>query len=371
MSGVPLVDLGWQHRAISTAVAAAWERIIEDGAFIGGPDVEAFEREYAEVIGVAHCIGVANGTDAIELALRAHGIGLGDEVIVPANTFIATAEAVWRAGAVPVACDIDDDTLQMDPVDAAHRITARTAAIVPVHLHGHPAPMPEIEAVAQQHGLMLLEDAAQAQGARLHGRALGSWGDIAATSFYPGKNLGAYGDAGAVLTQSDAVAQRVRRLREHGSVRKYSHEQFGCTARLDTVQAAVLRTKLPYLAAWNERRVQAAALYSEILARQSGVRLPVVASGAEPVWHCYVVRVRERDQVLRLLHDLGIGAGIHYPVPIHRTPAWSAQGYAVPELPVAERVAPTLLSLPIYPGITLRDQEQVGTALLQALRQVA
>lgn len=368
---VPLVDLVWQHAQVGAAVAAGWEQVIANGAFVDGPDVAAFEREYAQAIGVQHCVGVANGTDAIELILRARGIGSGAEVIVPANTFIATAEAVWRAGAVPVACDIDDVTLQIDPEDAERRITDRTAAIIPVHLHGHPAPMVQIEALAHSHEIALIEDAAQAQGARLHGRAMGAWSDAAATSFYPGKNLGAYGDAGAILTNDDALAARVRRLRQHGSAQKYHHEEMGCTARLDTLQAVVLRAKLVHLSDWNAMRQAAAEQYHALLAGQSGVRLPVIADGAAPVWHCYVVRVRSRDRILRALHDAGIGAGVHYPEPIHRTAAWRRQGYSVPELPVAERVAPTLLSLPIYPGITLRDQERVVAALLDVVQRVA
>lgn len=368
---VPLVDLTWQHEQVGAEITAGWKQVIANGAFVDGPDVAAFEREYARTIGVQHCVGVANGTDAIELILRARGIGPGAEVIIPANTFIATAEAVWRTGAVPVACDIDDATLQIEPEDAARRITDRTVAIIPVHLHGHPAPMVQIEALARAHGLVLVEDAAQAQGARLHGRAMGAWSDAAATSFYPGKNLGAYGDAGAVLTNDDALAARVRRLRQHGSAQKYQHEEMGCTARLDTLQAVVLRAKLVHLSAWNALRQEAAARYDLLLAGQSGVRLPIVADGASPVWHCYVVRVRARDRILHALHEAGIGAGVHYPEPIHRTAAWRRQGYTVPELPVAERVAPTLLSLPIYPGITLRDQERVVAALLDVMQRVA
>jgi len=371
MNTVPLVDLAWQDHAIATTVAAGWADVIATGAFTNGPDVAAFESEYAAFLGVAHCIGVSNGTDAIELILRAQGIGSGDEVLLPANTFFATAEAVVRAGATPVACDVDAQTLQLDVNDAAARVTSRTAAIVPVHLHGHPAPMDAVMMLAEWAGIFVLEDAAQSQGARLHGRLVGAWGDAAATSFYPGKNLGAYGDAGAVMTNDQQHADRVRQLRDHGSVEKYRHDAFGCTARLDTLQAVVLRAKLPFLNAWNERRVEAARIYDELLDGLPGVERPGVAPGAEPVWHCYVVRVPERDAVLAGLHRAGIGAGIHYPVPVHHTPAWMNAGYETPELPVAERAADEILTLPMFPGITRAQQERVVEALALALRRAA
>lgn len=371
MTHVPLVDLAWQHRVVADDIETGWAEVLDRTAFTSGPAVAAFETAYAAYLGSRACIGVANGTDALELALRAAGIGPGDEVIIPANTFIATAEAVVRAGATPVVCDVDDRTLQIDPDDVAQRITGRTAAVIPVHLHGHPAPMPALRALAGRHGLFLLEDAAQAQGATVGGRNAGTWGDASATSFYPGKNLGAYGDAGAITTDDDALAQRIRRLRDHGSVVKYEHEEFGATARLDTLQAVVLNAKLTHLDAWNHLRADAAARYRDLLTGLPTVRLPRVAPGVTPVWHCYVVRVPDRDAVLARLHAADVGAGVHYPTPVHRTAAWQAAGFDAPVLPVAERAAREILSLPMFPGLTFAQQEYVAEMLEAALRRVA
>jgi dTDP-4-amino-4,6-dideoxygalactose transaminase len=368
MSMIPLVDLARQHAAVAEEVAAGWQDVLARTAFIGGPQVAAFESEYAAFTGTRHCIGVANGTDGIEIALRALGVGPGDECILPANTFIATAEAVCRAGAVPVLVDCaDDETYLIDVSAVEAAVTARTRAIIPVHLYGQAAPIERLLPLAGRIGALVVEDAAQAQGARRNGLSAGALGHAASTSFYPGKNLGAYGDAGAVLTGSDAVAQRARMIRDHGSVRKYEHEVLGVNSRMDTLQAVVLSAKLRRLAAWNAARQEAAARYDVLLSGLDRVIRPRTLDGNEHVWHLYVVRVPERDRVLKELNAAGIGAGIHYPVPIHLTPAFAGLGSAEGAFPVAERTAAHLLTLPLFAEITAEQQERVTCALAAAL----
>jgi dTDP-4-amino-4,6-dideoxygalactose transaminase len=378
LSNVPLVDLGEQHRQVAAEVAAGFEEVMASTAFVLGEQVAEFEREYAQFSGVEHCVGVANGTDALEMILRATGIGDGDEVILPANSFIATAEAVVRAGARPVLVDSDP---RYDLIDTAHvkdAISSRTRAIMPVHLYGQLAPMEELADLAEQHNLTLLEDAAQSQGARRHGRSSGAFGAGAGTSFYPGKNLGAYGDAGAVVTSSAEIAARVRSLRNHGSERKYEHPELGFNSRMDTLQAVVLRAKLKRLADWNAQRRAAADRYAELLGDVEQVTLPTVLPGNEHVWHLYVARVQPafaeegheataRDQVLRALHDAGVGAGIHYPVPIHLQGAFAHLGHRRGDFPAAEAAADRIISLPLYPGITADQQERVAAALRAAV----
>jgi dTDP-4-amino-4,6-dideoxygalactose transaminase len=360
---IPLVDLAAQHRQVADEVAEGWAQVLERTAFVNGPAVAAFERAYADYIGVAHCVGVGSGTDALELALRAAGVGAGAECVLPANTFIATAEAVARAGATPVLVDCDQDTGLIDPDAAMAAIGPRTRAVLPVHLYGQAA------AVEQIHGdVVVIEDAAQSQGARRHGRPAGTLGDAAATSFYPGKNLGAYGDAGAVLTNDDELARGIGLLRDHGSPRRYEHTVLGFNSRLDTLQAVVLSAKLRRLDGWNDDRRKAAERYHELLAGVPGVTLPVVAEGNEPVWHLYAVLVPERDRVLRELHDAGIGAGIHYPTPIHLTGAFAHLGYGAGAFPNAELRARQQLSLPIFPEITAAQQERVVEVLAGAMR---
>ena len=368
MTSIPLVDLSAQHAAVAEEVAEGWREVLARTAFIGGPQVAAFEREYAEFNGAPHCVAMANGTDAIEIALRALGVGRGDECILPANTFIATAEAVSRAGATPVLVDCADDEtylIDTDAVEAA--VTPRTRAIIPVHLYGQAAPVERLLPLARRRGIWLVEDAAQAQGARRHGTSAGVLGDAAATSFYPGKNLGAYGDAGAALTSEADVAARMRMIRDHGSARKYEHEVLGVNSRLDTLQAVVLSAKLRRLAGWNAARRAAAARYDELLSGCAAVVRPRTVEGNEHVWHLYAVRVPQRDRVLKELHAAGIGAGIHYPEPIHMTAAFAGLGYARGAFPVAERTAPELLSLPIFPEITVAQQERVASVLISAL----
>jgi dTDP-4-amino-4,6-dideoxygalactose transaminase len=367
---IPLVDLVAAHAEVADEVAAGMARVIETGSFIAGPEVAAFEREFAAAHGVGHCVGVGNGTDALELALRAVGVGRGDEVILPANTFIATAEAVVRAGATPVLVDSDPSHHLIDVDAAAAAVGPRTAALVPVHLYGQLAPMELLGGLAQRAGLAIVEDAAQAQGARRGEGAAGSFGAAAGTSFYPGKNLGAYGDAGAVLTNDADIASKLRLLGNHGSDVKYRHPEVGFNSRLDALQAVVLRAKLPRLTAWTAQRRLAAQRYDELLDELDDVTVPAVLPGNEHVWHLYVVRLpaARRDGLVRALTDEGIGAGVHYPVPVHLQGALRELGYRRGDFPVAEDAAARILSLPLYPQITPGQQERVVEAVARALR---
>jgi dTDP-4-amino-4,6-dideoxygalactose transaminase len=367
---VPAVDLRLQHAAIADEVAAGFAAVIDKTAFILGPPVAAFEGAYAAFIGARHCIGVANGTDALELALRAAGVTADDEVLLPANTFIATALAVARAGARPVLVDCDPEFHLLDVAQAEARATKRTRFLIPVHLYGQMAPVAELEALARARDLTVIEDAAQAQGARQQGRAAGNVGRAAGTSFYPGKNLGAYGDAGAVTTDDDTIAARVRALRNYGSDVKYHHPETGFNSRLDTLQAVVLGAKLKRLAAWNEARRAAARRYDALLADLPTVTPPQTRPGNEHVFHLYVVRVADRDEVMRRLNADGIGAQIHYPVPIHLQGAFRHLGQGPGSFPVAEKAAREILSLPIYPEITADQQARVVESLRRALANV-
>jgi dTDP-4-amino-4,6-dideoxygalactose transaminase len=366
---VPLVDLGAQQQEIAEEVENGIRHVFERTSFIGGPEVAEFEKAYASFLGARHCVGVANGTDALELGLRAAGVKPGGEVILPANTFIATAEAVSRIGAVPVPVDVDRDHLLIDPDRAREAVTGATQAIVAVHLFGQTAFVERLKAVASGCGAVIVEDAAQAQGATRHGRSAGTLGSVAGTSFYPGKNLGAAGDAGAVLTDDDDIAARVRLLGAHGSSVKYEHDEIGMNSRLDTIQAVVLNSKLRRLAAWNDRRREAADRYSELLRDVPGIVLPRTADGNIDVWHLYVIRLLDRDRVLAALNEAGIGAGIHYPVPLHLSPAYRHLGFRRGSFPVAEEAAATMLSLPIYPHITAPQQEYVIGQLLAAMER--
>jgi dTDP-4-amino-4,6-dideoxygalactose transaminase len=366
---VPLVDLGWQRDLVADEVEAGFADVLARTAFVGGPAVAAFERAFADYCGAASCVGVANGTDALELALRAHGVEPGAECVLPANTFVATAEAVVRAGAVPVPVDIDPATFLIDAPAAVDAMSERTAAVIPVHLYGRMVDVTPLRAAADRHDALLLEDAAQAHGARLGGRRAPIGGDIAATSFYPGKNLGAYGDAGAVLTDRPELAERVRLLRAHGERRRYAHELIGCNSRLDSLQAVVLSAKLRRLDEWNGLRRAAALRYDELLECVAGVVAPHHPPADQHVWHLYVVRVprTERDRVLAGLRAAGIEAAIHYPVPVHLSPAFAHLGLEAGAFPHAERAASEILTLPLFPGITPAQQERVVAALAELL----
>jgi dTDP-4-amino-4,6-dideoxygalactose transaminase len=367
VSRIPLVDLAWQHAAVADEVRRGFEEVMAASAFILGPPVAAFEREYARFSELPYCVGVASGTDALELALRASGVGRGDEVILPANTFIATATAVLRAGAEPVLVDVDPDAHLLGAAQIGGRLGPRTRAVVAVHLYGQLAPVEELAALARDAGVLLLEDAAQCHGARRHGRPAGSLGAAAATSFYPGKNLGAYGDAGAVVTRHEAIAEGVERWRNYGRRSRYEHDLAGFNSRLDTLQAVVLRAKLRHLAEWNEARREAARRYDALLADLPAVARPRTLPGNEHVFHLYVVRVPDRDRVLEKLRAEGIGAGVHYPLPLHLQPALRDLGHGPGDFPETERAAREVLSLPIYPGIQAAQQERIVDVLRSAL----
>lgn len=365
---VPLVDLASQQAEIDDEVWAGLKDVFSRTAFIGAPEVTAFEEAYAAFVGAGHCVGVANGTDALEMAMRAVGVSAGSEVVLPANTFIATAEAVARIGAVPVLVDVDPVHLLMDPAAAAAAVTPRTSAIAPVHLFGQIPDIEPIEEVARRHGIPLVEDAAQAQGATRNGRRAGSIGTVAATSFYPGKNLGAAGDAGAVTTNDPEIADTVRTMGAHGSRRKYVHDMLGFNSRLDTVQAVVLSAKLARLAGWNQRRREAADRYAAMLSGVDGVTVPSADAGNEHIWHLYVVQVEDRDRVLAELQAGGVGAGIHYPTPVHLTGAFADLKLDRGAFPVAEAACDRILSLPMFPHIEAAQQEHVVDRLAAAVR---
>lgn len=363
---VPLVDLCAQQEEVADEIDIGLKEVFAQASFVGGPAVTEFEHAYARFLGARNCVGVANGTDALELALRAAGVSAGGEVILPANTFIATAEAVSRIGAVPVPVDVDRDHLLIDPRRVAEAVTSRTQAIMPVHLFGQTAFVEYLAPIAASCGAVIIEDAAQAQGASRHGRFAGTLGLAAGTSFYPGKNLGAAGDAGAVVTNNDELAAKVRLLGAHGSERKYHHVAVGMNSRLDTIQAVVLKAKLRRLAVWNQRRRTAAALYDELLEGLPGIVLPRTADGNVDVWHLYVIRVIERDRVVAALNEAGIGAAVHYPVPVHLTAGYSHLRMGPGSHPVAEEAATQILSLPIFPHITA-DQQQYVSETIRAI----
>lgn len=364
---IPLVDLVPQHREIAAEIEMGFERVVERTAFVGGEEVARFEEEFAAYSRVRHCVGVANGTDALELVLRASDVGLGDEVALPANTFVATASAVLRAGAMPVLVDSDPVFGLLDPGDLAGRLTPRTKAVIPVHLTGQMAPVEQVAATSA--GRVVVEDAAQSQGATRNGHAAGSIGLAAGVSFYPGKNLGAYGDAGAVLTNDAGLATAVRALGNYGSIRKYEHPVVGFNSRLDGLQAVVLRAKLGRLDAWNEARIAAAGRYGALLAGVHGVRVPQVMPGNVSVWHLYMVRLADgnRDRVAQRLRERGIGVGVHYPLPLHMLPALAFLGHGPGEFPNAERWSAEILTLPLYPHITAQQQERVVEELAKAV----
>jgi dTDP-4-amino-4,6-dideoxygalactose transaminase len=359
---VPLVDLYAQYLSIKPDVDAAIERTIARSAFIGGEELRSFEAEFANYCEATACVGVGNGTDALYLTLRALGIGRGDEVITVAHTFIATSEAISSTGARPVFVDIKADTMLMDPDLIESAITPRTRAIIPVHLYGQPCEMDRIIEIARRHGLKVIEDAAQAHGGRWHGRRVGSFGDAACFSFFPGKNLGAYGDAGGVVSRDEDLIRRIRMVANHGRMDKYVHQIEGVNSRLDGLNAAILRVKLRRLDAWNAARERHARRYCETLS-SCGVILPVVHPEVATVWHLFVIKVQDRDRLQAELNGRGIAAGVHYPVPLHRQPAYQHLGIPEGALPVTEQVASRVLSLPMYPELTEDQIAAVGKAV--------
>ncbi len=358
---VPFLDLNRQHADIAADLTSALSEVLNSGWFIQGTQLEAFEREFAKYCQVEHCVGVGNGLDALVLLLRAYDIGPGDEVIVPTNTFIATWLAVTAVGATVVPVEPDERTHNLNPACIEARITSRTRCIIPVHLYGQPADMDPIMELAQRHDLIVIEDNAQAQGALYKGRPTGSLGHAAATSFYPGKNLGALGDGGAVVTRDAEIARKVRILRNYGSEKKYEHLVIGCNSRLDELQAAVLRIKLRHLDTWNAERRRLAARYDALLPRDV-VHVPGVPAWATPVWHLYVIRSSQRDALQAHLEKAGIHTVIHYPVPPHRQSCY-ASGMPNASYPVAEHLSQEILSLPMYPGLTEAEQQRVIDAV--------
>ncbi|MGD9570703.1 MAG: DegT/DnrJ/EryC1/StrS family aminotransferase [Thermoleophilia bacterium] len=355
---VPFLDLLPAHRELAAELDAAALRVLSSGWYVLGPEVEAFEAEFAAWAGTRHCVGVGSGLDALHLALLAMGIGPGDEVLVPSNTYIATWLAVSRAGATPVPVEPDPATGNIDPDRLEDARTARTRAVLPVHLYGLPADMDAVTAFAARHGLPVLEDAAQAHGAAVGGRRAGALGTAGAWSFYPTKNLGAVGDGGAVTTDDDALADRLRSLRNYGSRRKYVHDERGLNSRLDELQAAMLRVRLEHLDAWNARRAAIAARYADGLAG-TGLRLPWTPEGMTHAWHVYAVHAPGRDALAAALAERGVGTLMHYPTPPHLSGAYADMGLGEGALPIAERLARETLSLPMGPQLAPGDVEHV------------
>jgi dTDP-4-amino-4,6-dideoxygalactose transaminase len=359
-ASVPFVDLGPSCRPLNAAILADIGELLDSARFHYGPQVAEFEERFASYCGAAHCVGMSSGLDAVRLALLAAGIEQGDEVIVPANTFVATFAAVRQAGGVPVPVDASEEDYNLDPALLEHAVTDRTRFVVPVHLYGQMADMRRIGEVAAAHGLTVVEDACQAHGAERDGARAGTTGTVAAFSFYPSKNLGAAGDAGALLTNDEGIAERARALRHHGEVERYHSAAEGYTARLDTIQAIVLLHKLPRLDAWTAQRREAARLYGEALSGVGDLVLPRVAEGSDPVWHLYVVRTHAPERLVSHLAERGIGTGRHYPEPPHVSQAFAWLGYGRSDFPVAEAIAEQCVSLPLFPGIT---EEQVGAVV--------
>ena len=359
---IPFLDLGAATRELEGEINAAVARVVASGWYVGGPEVEAFERAWASYCGAAHCVGLGNGLDALHLALKALGIGRGDEVIVASNGYIATLLGVSTVGATPVLVEPDPATHNIDAARIEAAITPRTKAILPTHLYGQPADLDAIRAIADAHGLKLIDDAAQAHGSRYKGAAVGALADISCWSFYPSKNLGALGDAGAVTTNDPDLAKRIRALGNYGSAVRYVNDERGVNSRLDPIQAAVLGVKLKRLDEYNERRRAIAAFYGEALA-DSGLILPHVPDWARPAWHLYVVQSQERDRLAARLGDAGVQTLIHYPIPAHRQQAYAGMGLGEGSLPIAEQLAARVLSLPIGPHLAMRDAERVAEAV--------
>jgi dTDP-4-amino-4,6-dideoxygalactose transaminase len=363
---IPFVDLKSQYLSLKQEFDEAILKVVSETAFIGGRYAKAFEEEFAEYLGVAHCVAVANGTDALEIGLKAIGVGAGDEVLVPANTFFATAEAVGNVGATPVFVDIDPKFYNIDPAKIEEKITPRTKAIIPVHLYGLPAEMDAIMEIARKNGLKVLEDCAQAHGATYQGKTVGGFGDVATFSFYPSKNLGAFGDAGAIVSNDAAVAEKVRLIANHGQIAKNRHTLEGRNSRLDGIQAAVLSVKLPHLETWLEARRRNAALYNEFLA-ESGLQLPDAPEYSRHTYHLYVVQVPNREAVQQKLSDDGIETGLHYPTALPFLEAYADLSYQPSDFPVAHAQMGKILSLPMYAELTAEMIEKVSRSLKNAI----
>jgi dTDP-4-amino-4,6-dideoxygalactose transaminase len=369
-SKIPFVDLQAQYQTIAPEINAAIQGVLDRSDYVLGNEVRLFEDDFAKYIGTAHALSVGSGLDALQLALRAYGIGPGDEIITAANTFIATALAIVAVGAKPVLAEMDPTTYNIAPAAIEASITSRTRGIMPVHLYGQPADMEPILAIAKKHNLLVIEDAAQAHGAKYAGKRAGAWGHAAAFSFYPGKNLGAYGDGGIITTNDAAIAEKIRYLRNYGQKVKYEHVVAGTNSRLDTIQAAILRVKLRYLDRWNAQRNEHAAAYSAALADGSFV-LPKVAENRSHIFHLYVLQVENRAAIQEFLNQHGIATGIHYPIPIHLQEACRHLGYRRGDFPLTEQASARILSLPMFPELTAQQRESIVEALLQSSRDFA
>lgn len=363
METVPYLDLQAQYRPLRSEVLKALEEICDSTRFAQGPATSEFEEKFAAYCGVDHCVSLNSGTSALHLALRCLDVGPGDEVVTVSMTFVATAWAISYVGAKPVFVDVEPVRRTLDPDNLEAAITSRTKAIIPVHLYGMPADMDRINTVAERYGLPVIEDAAQAHGAKYRSKRAGQSGKIACFSFYPSKNLGAYGEGGALITNDASVAQRARSLRDHAQSQKYFHDEIGYNYRMDSFQAAVLSIKLKHLDAWNAARVERARYYTELL-KDSSYKLPAEVSDSECVWHCYVIETRERDRVRAALQDLGIQAAVHYPLPVHLQKAYAHLGYQSGDLPVTEALCERCLSLPIYPELSKEKISRVASVLL-------
>lgn len=355
---IPYLDLAAQMKPVRAEIDQAIARTLENCTFCLGPDVARFEKNFASYCGVKHAVGFNSGTSALHVAMRLLDLKPGDEVVTTPYTFIATSWAVVYTGAKPVFVDIEEDSFNLDPTRVEPAITPKTKAILPVHLYGHPAALDPLQAMATRHGLPLIEDAAQAHGARYQGRSVGAFGQTACFSFYPGKNLGAYGEGGALVTDDDALAARARSLREHGSTQRYHHDEIGYNYRLEGIQGAVLDVKLKYLPGWTVERRRVAMKYLELLAG-TPVRLPVEQAGAQSAWHLFVIRTPRRDALKKHLEAHRVGCALHYPVPLHLQKCFAYLGYKEGDFPVAERAARECLSLPIYPELTDDQVERV------------
>jgi dTDP-4-amino-4,6-dideoxygalactose transaminase len=364
---VPFLDLKSHHAPLRSEFNRAIQEVIDEGAFAGGPFVARFEADFAAYCDCPHAIGVGSGTEALWLSLLALGIGPGDEVITVPNTFMATAEAISYCGAKPVFADVDERTYTMDPAALEKAITPKTRAIIPVHIFGQPADMDPIMEVARRHGLFVVEDACQAHGAEYKGRKVGTLADAACFSFYPGKNLGAFGEAGAIVTDNPELQAQIRILREHGQIRKYHHTMIGWNCRMDGIQAAVLRIKLRHLEKGNELRRSHAAQYDRALSGIQGVVTPAHSAFVRHVYHVYAIRVRNRDEVMRVLTEQGIGSGVHYPVPVHLQEAYRRLGYVRGAFPIAEQCAAEFVSLPMFPELTPEQVEIVIQGVKEAV----
>ena len=363
---IPFVDLKAQYDSIKTEIDNAIASVITETAFIKSPYIAAFERSFADYLGIKHCVGCANGTDAIEIALRALGVGPGDEVIVPANTWISTAEAVTTAGAKVVFVDNHPEFYSIDTSKIEAKITPRTKAIIPVHLYGHPADMGQIMRIARAHNLKVIEDCAQCHGSTFNGTTTGTFGDIATFSFFPGKNLGAYGDAGGIVTNSDELATMCRMIGDHGRLGKHDHGLEGRNSRLDGLQAAILSAKLPHLKSWTAARQRNAAVYDRVLSHLD-IQRPLCRADSTHVYHLYVVQVSDRERVQAHLQEKGIATGIHYPIALPLLSAYKYLGHTPEQFPVAARGMNRILSLPMYPELTEEQIQYVADSLTEAV----